>query len=71
MSDELHILLSKSRPYPRHNGALAPPGTRYDAILGAWVLEADPSRLAVHSPEHRPPRTKKEDLETGEDQKGT
>lgn len=63
-----HLLLEKAKTYPRFTGDLSPHGCRYDVLTGAWVLE-DSGRLLAESPE--PPRlkTKKEDIETGEDQK--
>ena len=41
----------------------------YDLLAGAWVRRSS-GGLLVESADPRPPRTKKADIETGEDQKG-
>ena len=64
-----HILLELARTYPIFDRDLAPQGCRYDLLQGAWVLD-DGGTLLVESPEPPRPKTKKGDLETGEDQKG-
>lgn len=45
---------------------------RYDRNVGAWVSRADASCLLAesHAAERPRPQTKKDDMETGEDQKG-
>ena len=64
-----HILLALAKTYPAFTGDLTPQGCRYDLLQGAWVLESD-GALLVESPDPPRPKTKKQDLETGEDQKG-
>lgn len=64
-----HILLDHAKSYPVSNGDLSPPGCEYDLILGAWTLEKS-HQLLVDTPERPKLRTKKFDIETGEDQKG-
>ena len=63
-----HILLDKAKTYPRFSGDLAPANCKYDMLIGAWILETT-SELLVETPFRKGPRTKKEDIETGEDQK--
>ncbi len=64
-----HLLLNLAKTYPVFEGDLTPEGCRYDLYEGAWILE-DVGSLLVESPDRKGPRTKKEDIETGEDQKG-
>lgn len=65
-----HILLERARHYEWQAAELAPPGCTYDMAIGAWVLDGT-CDLVVSSPDRiRPPQTKKNDVETGEDQKG-
>jgi hypothetical protein len=65
-----HILLERARSYEWREMEIAPPGCTYDPAVGAWVLDGT-SELVVSSPDRiRPPQTKKNDVETGEDQKG-
>lgn len=67
--DNLHPLLQRTHRYPRQEVDLSPPGCQYDDTVGAWrVIET--GQLWVETPCHEGPRTKKEDIETGEDQKG-
>ena len=67
--DSLHPLLQRAHKYPRQEVDLSPPGCQYDDMVGAWrVIET--SQLWVETPSRKGPRTKKEDIETGEDQKG-
>jgi hypothetical protein len=67
-----HFLVRHARRYPIVDRSLAPTDCTYDPKLGAWVTEAT-GEIYVNSPDpaRRPPGTKKADLETGEDQKGT
>ena len=64
-----HLLLTMAKTYPVFDGDLAPKECRYDLFQGAWLLEGLGS-LFVESPNRPQPRTKKFDIETGEDQKG-
>ena len=67
--DSQHPLLQRAKKYPRHEVNLAPPGCTYDATVGAWRhIESD--QLWVDTPHRDGPKTKKQDIETGEDQKG-
>jgi hypothetical protein len=63
-----HLLLEKAKTYPRFRGELAPSNCKYDQLIGAWVLQST-SELLIETPLRKGPRTKKEDIETGEDQK--
>lgn len=65
-----HLLLDMASTYPVRSVDLTPQACRYDLFLGAWVLE-DCGSLLAESPERPKPMTKKFDIETGEDQKGT
>ena len=64
-----HPLLQHAQVYPRRVVDLAPTGCRYDDDVGAWRVVAS-GRLWVETPNREGPRTKKNDIETGEDQKG-
>ena len=64
-----HILLKLSKTALRVEEDLDPPGCDYDLLVGAWVIR-DSGELLANSPLRRGPRTKKFDIETGEDQKG-
>jgi hypothetical protein len=59
-----HVLLSKSVRRPHARTRYIPEAAKYDANTGLWVSKKG-EMLAV-----RPPQTKKEDVETGEDVKG-
>lgn len=63
-----HLLLERAKTYLRFRGELTPPNCRYDQLIGAWILQTS-SELLVDTPFRKGPRTKKEDIETGEDQK--
>ena len=63
-----HLLLSMSKPYHIPTDAHAPPNCEYNLTEGAWVLQ-DTGTLLVETPGRPMPATKKEDIETGEDQK--
>ena len=63
-----HLLLRKAQTRPQFAGDLTPPGCHYDIRLGTWIVSSKGS-LLVETHGHPVPRTKKEDIETGEDQK--
>ena len=63
-----HLLLTLAKTYPVFTGDLSPQGCQYNLREGAWVLEGMGS-LLVESPCPPIPKTKKADIETGEDQK--
>ena len=65
-----HLLLAMAKSYPVPSADLAPQNCEYDLIEGAWVLQ-DAGSLLVETAERPTPITKKADLETGEDQKGS
>lgn len=69
MKGRQHILLEKARVYPRKSVDLRPAGCDYDTLAGAWV-DRKTGKLLVEMGDLKPPRTKKADVETGEDQKG-
>jgi len=67
--EQQHPLLQRAQRYPRGDVDLTPPGCRYDEAVGAWrVIQT--GALWVETPNREGPRTKKNDIETGEDQKG-
>jgi hypothetical protein len=67
--DSLHPLLARAHRYQRLDIDLRPAGCTYDRTAGAWRDDAT-GRLAAETPGRQGPRTKKMDIETGEDQKG-
>ena len=68
MSKE-HPLLARAKRYPRRDVHMAPPGCSYDDEVGAW-RRIDTGELWVETSSRVGPQTKKNDIETGEDQKG-
>jgi hypothetical protein len=62
-----HILLSTATRKPFQKEPTLPAGAQYDIAAGCWMLEGSP---LVSSDALGAPSTKKNDLETGEDQKG-
>ena len=64
-----HPLIQRAQKYPRNKVDLSPAGCFYDDTVGAWRL-IKTGQLWVETPGHQGPRTKKNDIETGEDQKG-
>lgn len=64
-----HPLLERAQRYPYKNIDLSPANCRYDVEVGAWRLKST-GQLWVEVPGRVGPRTKKNDIETGEDQKG-
>ena len=69
MANPLHVLLEKARGYAREPIELKPADSDYDLLAGAWIHRPS-GELLVESAVPKPPRTKKNDVETGEDQKG-
>ena len=63
-----HLLLSMSKSYQIPTIDLAPQDCEYNLTEGAWVLQ-DTGLLLVETPDPPMPVTKKQDIETGEDQK--
>ena len=65
-----HPLIRRARRTPIPSHPPTPKDAEYDPARGAWA-DARTGALLVQNQEHRPrPQTKKEDVETGEDQKG-
>ena len=67
--DSQHPLIQRAQKYLRNEVDLAPVGCSYDDTAGAWRVK-ETGQLWVETPHHQGPRTKKNDIETGEDQKG-
>jgi len=67
--DAKHILLEKAFIYKNKQENTENENYVYDNSLGYWVKK-DNGKPAVYDPEFSGPRTKKENIETGEDQKG-
>lgn len=64
-----HILLEKAFVYKKKQENFKNENYAYDYSLGYWIKK-DNGKPAVYDPEFSGPRTKKEDIETGEDLKG-
>ena len=64
-----HILIEKAFVYKKERENFEDENYVYDYSLGYWIKK-DNGKPAVYDPEFSGPRTKKEDIETGEDQKG-
>lgn len=64
-----HPLLKRAQKYVRREVDLAPAGCLYDDAIGAWRI-IETGDLWVETPDRVGPQTKKQDIETGEDQKG-
>lgn len=64
-----HPLIERAQRYRRRVVDLAPHGCAYDASVGAWRVIST-GVLWVDTPGREGPHTKKQDIETGEDQKG-
>lgn len=67
--DSQHPLIQRAQRYLRKEVDLSPPSCFYSDTIGAWCL-TETGELLVETPNHQGPRTKKNDIETGEDQKG-
>ena len=64
-----HILIKKAFVYKKGRENFEDKNYVYDYSLGYWIKKGN-GKPAVYDPEFSGPRTKKEDIETGEDQKG-
>lgn len=64
-----HILLQKALKYKQRKAIEEPKGFSFDSLLGAWINNLDKSFL-IFAHNFKALGTKKEDVETGEDQKG-
>ena len=69
MGNRQHIWLAKARTYALEPSDLRPANCNYDPLAGAWVHRPS-GELLVESADGKPPRTKKNDIEIGEEQKG-
>ena len=66
----VHPLLKNASTYARPaERDLSPEGCVYDFAIGAWVV-CSTGELFIETAGGQKPRTKKQDVETGEDQKG-
>lgn len=65
-----HPLLDLASTAPRNDAITIPEEVVYDLRVGAWVLNGT-DRLYVELPDRPFMTTKKKDIETGEDHKGT
>lgn len=64
-----HILLQKALKYKKRKEVEAPNGFSFDSFIGAWTKNSDKTFL-IQAKEFKALASKKEDVETGEDQKG-
>ena len=64
-----HILLQKALIYKKRKEIEEPKGFSFNSLIGAWIDNADKTFL-IQSKGFKALGTKKEDIETGEDQKG-
>lgn len=69
MDTPKHILLKHASTYEVSSNSFVPEGCHYDQEIGAWIV-SETGELFVSTPNRPGPKTKKEDIETGEDQKG-
>lgn len=71
METERHFLVRRSKTLPiRVTEPVLFPNSFFDEILGLWI-DAETQVPLVYDPNRPRPKTKKDDVETGEDQKGT
>ena len=66
----VHPLLRFAKTRPLVRLSPVPPDGTYDREIGAWVHKPT-GDLLITRPDHPQHATKKADIETGEDQKGT
>jgi hypothetical protein len=64
-----HILLQKAFNFKKKKIIESPEGYLFDNILGAWI-DKNNNMLLIQSSSYPAIGSKKEDIETGEDQKG-
>jgi len=65
-----HLLVQKAFTYEPRRQTKDPEGCEYDVKLGAWLWGHQKEFLVKSNNPYRPrPTTKKQDMETGEDQK--
>lgn len=64
-----HILLQKALIYKKRKEIESPKGFTFDSRIGAWINNLDKTFL-INAEGFQALSTKKNDIETGEDQKG-
>ncbi len=64
-----HILLQKALKYKKRKVIETPKGFSFDSLIGAWINNIDKTFL-IEAKGFQGLGTKKNDIETGEDQKG-
>ena len=64
-----HILLQKALKYKKRTEIEEPQGFSFDSLVGAWINDTDKTYL-IQAKGFKALGTKKNDIETGEDQKG-
>lgn len=70
--DKSHLLITKASTYSARQELEDPEGCFYDSARGAWIFAQTGEFLVKSLDADRPrPTTKKHDLETGEDLKGS
>jgi len=67
--EEEHLLVKLATSYKRAAPEVNPEGHYYDHRIGAWISVNDGTFL-IRNKDFAGPKTKKADVETGEDQKG-
>lgn len=68
---QAHFLVQKAVFLSSQATAMLPPvDSQYDDVVGAWRLESDGQIVVASTQPGMFPGTKKNDIETGEDQKG-
>jgi len=68
MNGNDHILLKYASTYDIPNVSFEPRGCHYDDVIGAWIVD-ETGEIFITTSEGPKPQTKKNDIETGEDQK--
>jgi|GEM_PF-744038 hypothetical protein len=68
MRKSRHFLIERAYIYPRNTSPKKIEEAEYDPIAGYWIMK-NSQKPAVEDPTFSGPKTKKADLETGEDQK--
>ena len=68
--EAVHPLLRHAETRPLVRNSLVPADSTYDPEVGAWIHEPT-GDLLITRPERPAQATKKADIETGEDQKGS
>jgi hypothetical protein len=64
-----HVLIERAFMYDLNNTQPEMTGFNYDNVKGYWVDQSN-NQPCIENPLFAAPRTKKADIETGEDRKG-